>query len=258
MSKEAYYFSHDSNARNDEKILALRMKHGMEGYGIFWAILERMRENSDYTCIKDYNVIAFDLRVSAEKIKSVVEDFGLFTFSKNDKKFFSESFLSRMKNKDEKSEKARKAAEARWGKGSNKSESNTDAMQTHSGSNPNGMPYKGKEKKGKEIKEKEKKNAGAKNSPPSLAYDLLKNEKQSELEAFMMQKKKQVEKWDRLITAYNNKIDLQISRGELDFEAQQLMPRFRSFVEAWIDNQKKYASTTSDDVQRQTSNIPIG
>jgi hypothetical protein len=30
MSKEVHYFSHDCNARNDEKILALRMKRGLK------------------------------------------------------------------------------------------------------------------------------------------------------------------------------------------------------------------------------------
>lgn len=28
------YFSHDSNARNSDKLLAVRIKHGAEGYGI--------------------------------------------------------------------------------------------------------------------------------------------------------------------------------------------------------------------------------
>lgn len=85
------YFSHDSNARNDEKILAVRMKFGMEGYGIYFAILERLRDSADYMSIRDYNVIAFDFRVSAEKVKSIVEDFGLFVFTEDGKYFYSEN-----------------------------------------------------------------------------------------------------------------------------------------------------------------------
>ena len=57
MSKDTYYFSHDYNARNDEKMIAVRMKHGAEGYGIFFMILEKMRESENYMCIKDYNNI---------------------------------------------------------------------------------------------------------------------------------------------------------------------------------------------------------
>ena len=127
--KEAYYFSHDSNARNDDKILAVRMKLGMEGYGIYWSIIEKMRENADYMCIKDYNVIAFDLRVSSEKIKSLVEDFNLFIFTENSKKFYSESFLERMATKDYKSKKAKKAAEIRWNKPSEEKENEPDKYQ---------------------------------------------------------------------------------------------------------------------------------
>ncbi len=100
MSKEAYYFSHDSNARNDEKLLAVRMRHKSAGYGIYFMILERLRDSNNYTSIKDYNVIAFDLREDAGLIKSVVEDFGLFVFTDDGKYFYSESFNQRMTRKD--------------------------------------------------------------------------------------------------------------------------------------------------------------
>jgi hypothetical protein len=73
------------------------MKHGMEGYGIYFAILERMRENRNYIHVKDYNIIAFDLRVPNATIKSVVEDFGLFEFTQDGKHFHSESFTQRMR-----------------------------------------------------------------------------------------------------------------------------------------------------------------
>ena len=38
--KESFYFSHDYNARNDQKILMLRGKFGNEGYALFFYILE--------------------------------------------------------------------------------------------------------------------------------------------------------------------------------------------------------------------------
>lgn len=47
MAKETFYFSHDYNARNDDKILELRAKFGAEGYGVFWMIIETMAENED-------------------------------------------------------------------------------------------------------------------------------------------------------------------------------------------------------------------
>lgn len=114
------YFSHDCNARNDEKILALRMRHGAEGYAVFFMILERLRESVDYMSVRDYNVLAFDLRVSAELVKSVVEKFGLFAFSEDGKRFYSEGFTKRMKMKDDiqnaKSKAGKIGMEKRWGK----------------------------------------------------------------------------------------------------------------------------------------------
>jgi len=47
MAKETFYFRHDYNARNDDKILELRSKFGAEGYGIFWMIIETMAENEN-------------------------------------------------------------------------------------------------------------------------------------------------------------------------------------------------------------------
>lgn len=136
MAKEAYYFSHDSNARNDDKIIALRMKLGWEGYGLYWAIIERLRDNSEYTCVKDYNIIAFDLRTDAAKIKSIVEEFGLFAFTEDGKCFYSESLNKRMGLKNDLSKKRSEAATKRWKKNpvKPKDECKTyaNAMQVHS------------------------------------------------------------------------------------------------------------------------------
>lgn len=103
---------------------------------------------------KDYNVIAFDLRVSAEKIKSIVEEFGLFVFTDDGKHFYSESLSARMGMRESKSEKARKAAKARWSKqntinskSEDKEKRNANAMQSHSERNAL------KESKVKESKE---------------------------------------------------------------------------------------------------------
>lgn len=117
MGKNNLYFSHDSNARNDEKILAVRMKLGVEGYGIYFMLLERLLESDQYILIKDYNVIAFDLRVGSDKIKSVIEDFGLFAFTEDGKRFYSEGLINRMKPlenlRKQRSEAGKRSAEKR-------------------------------------------------------------------------------------------------------------------------------------------------
>ncbi len=143
MAKDRYYFSHDSNARHDEKILALRLKHGWAGYGIFWAVIEKMRENADYMCIKDYNLIAFDLRTDASQIKSIIEDFGLFVFTDDGKYFYSERLMDSMQLVEEKSSKARDSALERWKKIKRECEVNTVAL------NPQSDVYTSKVKESK-------------------------------------------------------------------------------------------------------------
>ena len=114
------YFSHDSNARNSDKLMKVRMKLGAEGYGIFFMLIERLREEECYKSTIDYNTLAFDLRVDAEKVKQVVEDYDLFKFTEDGKYFYSDSFNERMEMMDvraqQRKSKAKKAAEARWNK----------------------------------------------------------------------------------------------------------------------------------------------
>ena len=141
------YFSHDSNARNSDKILPLRMSLSAEGYGIYFMILERLREEPDYMSIKDYNMLAFDFRVGTDKVKSVIENFGLFSFTDDGKRFYSESFTRRMDKKDEKSVKARESAIIRWEKEKDKCERNANASKNDA--------IKEKERKGKNSNKKE-------------------------------------------------------------------------------------------------------
>ena len=119
MSKDAYYFSHDSNARNDIKIMKLRRVLGMEGYGIYFSIIEILREQKDYKLSLDsINDISFELRVSEEKIKSVIKDYELFYIE--DDLFFSARLLRSMILLDSKrkklSEAGKKGNETRWTK----------------------------------------------------------------------------------------------------------------------------------------------
>jgi len=48
MSKDAYWFRHDSNASRDPKIMVMRTIYGFEGYGMYWGIIESLREQPDY------------------------------------------------------------------------------------------------------------------------------------------------------------------------------------------------------------------
>jgi len=151
MKKEAYYFSHDANAKDDPKILQLRMEMGWEGYGLFWALIEMLRNESDHRMRTHYKSIAFALHTQEDSIKRIINDFDLFGI--DDQFFWSESLLKRMDMKEERSEKARESAKKRWNRYIDAS-----AMRTHSEGIADAMQLKeSKVKEIKEIKQKESK-----------------------------------------------------------------------------------------------------
>lgn len=140
VMKNTFYFSHDYNARTDDKIKSLLRTHGMLGYGVFWSIIEDLYNNANALRL-DYGGIAYDLRVDENVVKSVINDFELFTVS--DQKFSSSSVGKRISERDEKSDKARKSAIFRWS--ADKQDAN--ALRTQCEGNAI------KERKGKERKE---------------------------------------------------------------------------------------------------------
>ena len=120
------------------------MEMGWEGYGLFWALIEMLRNESDHRMQKHYKSIAFALHTNEESIKKLVNDFDLF--GTDDQFFWSESLLKRMELKEAKSEKMRNAANKRWNK-----DDDAQAMQMHSISNAEAMQLK--ESKVNETKE---------------------------------------------------------------------------------------------------------
>ena len=148
MAKEGYYFSHDYSARSDEKIKKLIRKHGMEGYGVFWSLVEDLYQNENSLQF-DTEGIAYDLRVKEHVIKSVICDFGLFSIEEN-KVFGSTSIERRLNERAEKSKKARDSANNRWKKNeenANAYKNNANALRGECESNAI-KERKGKEKKG--------------------------------------------------------------------------------------------------------------
>lgn len=139
--KEAFYFPHDYSARNDDKILALRAEYGMEGYGIFWAIVETMAENENGEInISLIKGLALGFSVEAKKIEDILffcVKIGLFI--KNGEIVSSKRLHEHKNLRKELSAAGKKGAKKRW--------KNREAN-----SPPNGKERKGKEKKGKKIK----------------------------------------------------------------------------------------------------------
>ena len=105
-NKDAYYFSHDANALTDPKILAMRCDYGLEGYGLYWAIIEMMRNEETYRlnyskntfrAIKSLTNTIIEIE---EYINDCINDYELFKVEDN--KLFSNSLLRRMEDYDHK------------------------------------------------------------------------------------------------------------------------------------------------------------
>ena len=152
MGKKAYYFSHDANARNDEKILMLRAEHGWEGYGVYWVLIEMMFEAAD-TCLYHgkakgiaigHNI---DITLLYQIINTCIAE-GLF--ESDNERFWSESLMRRKAKMqeliDKRSEAGKKGMAKRWGF------DNTVITEDNTSNNT----VITKNNKGKEIKENKK------------------------------------------------------------------------------------------------------
>lgn len=118
--KTGSYFPHDSNAKDDPKCMLLIDQLGLEGYGIFWMLIETLRDQPDFSYpLSHTSILAKRYNTSKEKIEIVIQGFNLFQIS-NDIFFYSESLINRMgeiaNKKLKQSEGGKKAMLNRWKK----------------------------------------------------------------------------------------------------------------------------------------------
>ena len=121
MAKDAYYFPHDSNAKDDPKSIMLIEELGLEGYGIFWVLIETLRDQPDYKApLSMLHALGRRYNSSGEKFKAVVTRYGLFEVDEKEF-FFSRSFSKRMEAIDNKrkelSEAGKRGNAIRWQSG---------------------------------------------------------------------------------------------------------------------------------------------
>lgn len=182
MNRESIYFSHDADAMNDPKCMLLVEQFGMEGYGVFWALVEMLRVQVEYRLsIALIPAIAKRLSVSEAKIRTIIEGYGLFSISE-DSFFYSQSLRERMQLMDKTREKKQLAGiisgETRRIKAllSSISEQCSNGVQTQVEHCSNtSRTQANKEKKRKYLKKKEispngdkKKNLGNFFTPPEI------------------------------------------------------------------------------------------
>lgn len=155
MANNAYYFSHDSNAKDDPKCMLLIDQLGLEGYGIYWVLVEVLREQNGFQYpLNLVPILARRYNTTAEKMLTVIKKYGLFEVVEDT--FFSLSLIKRMDKMSISIEQKRQAGIASAEKRKLLREATgvaTDVQQPFNECST----IKRKEKKGNEIKGKETK-----------------------------------------------------------------------------------------------------
>jgi histone H3/H4 len=216
MHNKSYYFQHDFNAANDEKILYVRSMYGMEGYGLYWYFIELMHQSQDSKLkCKLINGISYQLNIDIDKLLQFYNtciDTELFV---TDGDFYwSQRVLENKEVQEEKRKSksfaGKKGMEKRWSSNTYEdsiTEDNTDITEHN----------KRKEIKGKEIK---------------LNYkDLLINN----IEEYK----------DLLGDSYSEFIDYWCEpnkNGKLRYELEKFFDIKRR-INTWVKNKNKYGTT---------------
>ena len=113
---KSYYFAHDYNASNDAKVLFLRQQLGMEGYGIYWFIVEQLAQSGGFLPLKIIPVLAMQRQTQETKVKAVIEGYELFQIDED--KFFSIRLLTHLSLRKQLSDKGKEGALKRWSENS--------------------------------------------------------------------------------------------------------------------------------------------
>lgn len=104
------YFSHDYHSR--DHLRDVRKDFGLEGYGLYWCIVEILHEQGGSIKEKDIAPIAYDLRADEDMLKAILYNYGMFQVKKGC--VYSERVIDNLKKREEISEKRKEAAEKRW------------------------------------------------------------------------------------------------------------------------------------------------
>lgn len=113
--KQTFYFPHDYNASNDIKILFLRQQLGMEGYGIYWYIVENLASAKGKLPLNITPILAMQMQVTEVKVMAVIQKFELFVIDED--KFFSKRLNDHLDLRSVLSEKGKIGANKRWNDG---------------------------------------------------------------------------------------------------------------------------------------------
>lgn len=118
--KQTFYFSHDYNARDDEKIMNMLSDLGMEWYWLYWALIELLAQNNWKISLDSVKGLWYKLICDNELITKLLHSYNLFIIDKEENIFYSKRLLEHLNKRDEEKEKKSKAWKKgmakRWGK----------------------------------------------------------------------------------------------------------------------------------------------
>ena len=199
MAKDVYYFSHDVNASNDPKIVAMESEFGVISYAWWWKLIEKLASSEDYRLpFKKYTFIALDKELgilnenerplnenerplneneqgffcsnkSFSFINSLIYDFELLEC--DDEYFWSPSLIRRQeerRSKFEKKQEQRRLAGIKSGEARRKKEQNRTVVQRTSTVVEQNEQ---KERKGKEINNIERDMRAREDENPLSMFD---------------------------------------------------------------------------------------
>lgn len=110
---------------------------GLEGYGIFWVLVETLREQPNFMYpLELVPALARRYNTTTAKMRTVIDKYDLFTVTDDRNFFFSYSLTRRMTEVNAKRDKMRVNALKRW------HGDDAEAMQLHFNGNPNAMQVK--------------------------------------------------------------------------------------------------------------------
>ena len=199
MAKDVYYFSHDVNASNDPKIVAMESEFGVISYAWWWKLIEKLASSEDYRLpFKKYTFIALDkeLGILNENerplnenerplnenertffcsnksflfVNSLINDFELLEC--DDEYFWSPSLIRRQeerRSKFEKKQEQRRLAGIKSGEARRKKEQKRTVVQRDSTVVEQNEQ---KERKGKEINNRERDTRAREDENPLSMFD---------------------------------------------------------------------------------------
>lgn len=192
MAKDVYYFSHDVNASNDPKIVAMESEFGVISYAWWWKLIEKLASSEDYRLpFKKYTFIALDkeLGILNENerplnenertffcsnksflfVNSLIYDFELLEC--DDEYFWSPSLIRRQeerRSKFEKKQEQRRLAGIKSGEARRKKEQKRTVVQRDSTVVEQNEQ---KERKGKEINNIERDTRAREDENPLSMFD---------------------------------------------------------------------------------------